>query len=166
MQRFLQRFVLLVAGTLSGFDRLVFKGRLCPLYWPEGMNRLLRANHVLHKEFKQYAKEVTARVVETSGVPQAKAQGRYRYLNSSKIDKEQPPGSSPRNGVARRAWSASWAASSRAGPSTGRPTATAAAPSAASRASACTCTTTTSTRPLAGSTSACRPGSPSRSRSA
>ena len=89
MQRFLQRFALLVAGTLSGFDRLVFKGRLCPLYWPEGMNRLLRANHVLHKEFKQYAKEVTARVVETSGVPQAKVQGRYRYLNSSKIDKEQ-----------------------------------------------------------------------------
>ena len=89
MQRFLQRFALLVAGTLSGFDRLVFKGKLCPLYWPEGMNWLLRANHVAHKEFKQYAKEVTARVVETSGVPQAKAQGRYRYLNSSKIDKEQ-----------------------------------------------------------------------------
>jgi len=89
MQRFLQRFVLLVAGTLSGFDRLVFKGKLCPLYSPEGMNCLLSANHVAHKEFKQYAKEVTARVVETSGVTQAKAQGRYRYLNSSKIDKEQ-----------------------------------------------------------------------------
>jgi hypothetical protein len=89
MQHFLQRFALLVAGVLSGFDRLVFKGRLCPLYWPEGMNCLLSANHVSHKEFKQYAKEVTARVVETAGVPQAKARGRYRYLNSSKIDKEQ-----------------------------------------------------------------------------
>jgi hypothetical protein len=89
MQRFLQRFALLVAGTLSGFDRLVFKGKLCPLYTPEGMNILLRANHVAHKEFKQYAKEVTARVVAASGVTQAKAQGRYRYLNSSKIDKEQ-----------------------------------------------------------------------------
>ena len=52
MQRFLQRFALLVAGTLSGFDRLVFKGKLCPLYGPEGMNCLLRANHVAHKEFK------------------------------------------------------------------------------------------------------------------
>jgi hypothetical protein len=82
MQRFLQRFARLVAGTLSGFDRLVFKGRLCALYSPEGMNCLLRANHVAPKE-------VTARVVETSGVPQAKAQGCYRYLNSSKIDKEQ-----------------------------------------------------------------------------
>jgi hypothetical protein len=89
MQRFLQRFALLVAGTLSGFDRLVFKGKLCPLYSPEGMNWLLRANHVAHKEFKQYAKEVSARVIESSGVPQAQAKGCYRYLNSSNIDKEQ-----------------------------------------------------------------------------
>lgn len=89
MQRFLQRFALLVAGTLSGFDRLVFKGRLCPLYSPDGMNILLRANRVMHKDFKPYAAEVTARVVQAAGVPEAKAQGYYRYLNSSKIDKEQ-----------------------------------------------------------------------------
>jgi hypothetical protein len=91
MQRFLRRFALLVAGTLSGFDRLGFKGKLCPLYWPEGMNWLLRANHVAHKEFKQYAKEVTARVVETSGVSQAKAQGRpeqaaERFRQAVEID--------------------------------------------------------------------------------
>jgi len=89
MKHFLQRFALLVAGVLSGFDRLVFKGKLCSLYSPHGMNWLLRANHVSHKEFKQYAKEVTARVIEASGVSQAQAKGRYRYLNSSKIDKEQ-----------------------------------------------------------------------------
>ena len=89
MHGFLQRFALLVAGVLSGFDRLVFKGKLCALYSPEGMNCLLRANHVAHQEFKQYAKEVTARVLEASGVPQAKARGCYRYLNSSRTDKEQ-----------------------------------------------------------------------------
>jgi hypothetical protein len=89
MQRFLQRFAQLVAGVLSGFDRLVFKGKLCPLYSPEGMNYLLRANHVAHKEFKEYAAAVTARVVQAAGVPQAKEQQYYRYLNSAKIDKEQ-----------------------------------------------------------------------------
>jgi hypothetical protein len=89
MLRFLQRFASLVAGTLSGFDRLVFKGKLCALYSPEGMNILLSANHVSHKEFKEYAKEVTACVIGTSGAPQAKADGCYRYLNSSKINKEQ-----------------------------------------------------------------------------
>ena len=72
MERFLQRFALLVAGTLSGFDRLVLKGRLCPLYSPDGMNILLRANHVMHKDFKRYAAEVTARVVQAAGVNEAK----------------------------------------------------------------------------------------------
>src|SRR5580692_10806247 len=88
MQSFLQRFALLVSGVLSGFDRLVFKGRLCPLYAPEGMNIFLRANGVSHKEFKCYAAAVTQRVLEASGVAQAKSQGLYRYLNSGKIDKE------------------------------------------------------------------------------
>jgi hypothetical protein len=89
MQRFLQRFAVLVAGVLFGFDRLVFKGKLCPLYGPEGMNCLLSANHVAHKQFKEYAAAVTAQVVQAAGVPQAKEQQYYRYLNSSKIDKEQ-----------------------------------------------------------------------------
>ena len=88
MQRFLQRFALLVAGTLSGLDRLVFRGKLCQLYSPQGMNCLLSANHVLYKDYKSYAAEVTAQVIAAAGVPQAKAQGRYRYLPSSKTDKE------------------------------------------------------------------------------
>src|SRR5205085_2712281 len=88
MQRFLQRFALLVAGTLPGLDRLVFRGKLCQLYSPQGMNCLLSANHVLYKDYKSYAAEVTAQVIAAAGVPQAKAQGRYRYLPSSKTDKE------------------------------------------------------------------------------
>src|SRR6059058_4166508 len=89
VQRFLQRFALLVAGALSGFDRLVFKGKLCSLYSPNGMNCLLQANHVTHKDFKCYAAEVTARVVKAAGVPEAKERGIYRYLNSGKINKEE-----------------------------------------------------------------------------
>jgi hypothetical protein len=88
MKSFLQRFALLVAGVLQGFDRLVFKGKLCPLYSPEGMNCLLSANHVLYKDFKNYAFEVTAQVLEASMMSQARAMGRFRYLKSSKIDKE------------------------------------------------------------------------------
>jgi hypothetical protein len=88
MNLFLQRFALLVAGVLQGFDRLVFKGKLCPLYSPEGMNCLLCANRVLYKDFKSYAAEVTGQVIAASGVAEAKAAGRYRYLKSGKIDKE------------------------------------------------------------------------------
>lgn len=88
MCSFLQRFALLIAGVLHGFDRLVFKGKLRALYDPQGMNLLLSANHVRYRDFKEYAAAVTAKVMAASLVPQAKAVGRFRYLNSGKIDKE------------------------------------------------------------------------------
>jgi len=88
MKSFLQRFAVLVAGVLQGFDRLVFKGKLRQLYSPEGMHIVLSANHVLRNDFKSYAAQVTASVLRASLVSQAKALGRFRYLNSSKADKE------------------------------------------------------------------------------
>lgn len=88
MKSFLQRFALLVAGVLHGWDRVVFKGRLCPLYSPDGMHCLLSANRVLYKDFKNYAFQVSADVMAASLVAQARAQERFRYLKSSKIDKE------------------------------------------------------------------------------
>jgi hypothetical protein len=88
MSSFLQRFAVLIAGVLQGFDRLVFRGKLCPLYAPEGMNKLLCANHVRYRDFKEYAAEVTAKVLAASLMSEARALGRFRYLNSGKIDKE------------------------------------------------------------------------------
>jgi hypothetical protein len=62
MKTFLQRFAGLVLGVLSGFDRLVFKGKLRQLYAPEGMNCYLSANHVLYKEFRQHVEGVTQQI--------------------------------------------------------------------------------------------------------
>jgi hypothetical protein len=88
VKTFLQRFGGFVAGILSGFDRLIFKGKLRQLYSPEGMNCYLAANQVLRKEFKEHAKKVTQQVLQASLVDQAKRLQRFRYLNSSQIDKE------------------------------------------------------------------------------
>jgi hypothetical protein len=88
MKNFLQRFAALVSGVLQGFDRLVFKGKLCALYAPDGMNHLLSANHVLIKHFKDYAYEVTEQVFQASLMARAQELGRYRYLKSCKTDKE------------------------------------------------------------------------------
>jgi hypothetical protein len=89
MNAFLLRFGSLVAGILSGFDRLVFKGRLRQLYYPEGMNYYLAANHVLRLEFKEHAQAVTQQVLQASLIDQAKQLQRFRYLNSGQIDKDQ-----------------------------------------------------------------------------
>lgn len=89
MPSFLRRFALLVAGVLQGFDRLVFKGKLRQLYRPEGMHFLLAANHVACVDFKKYSIRVTQQIMEGPCVQQAKQQDRFRYLNSSGVDKEQ-----------------------------------------------------------------------------
>jgi hypothetical protein len=88
MKAFLQRFGAIVLGILSGLDRLVLRGKLCPLYAPEGMNIYLQANGVLRKNFEKHAKEVTAKVLQASLIEHAKKLGRFEYLNSSNIDKD------------------------------------------------------------------------------
>src|ERR1700688_4802645 len=66
MKTFLQRFGAVVLGVLSGFDRLVFNGKLRQLYTPDGMNRYCNANLVRYKEFKEHAKGVTQQVLQAS----------------------------------------------------------------------------------------------------
>jgi hypothetical protein len=88
MASFLQRFALLVAGVLQGFDRLVFKGKFPQLYSPNGMHCLLGVNHIPRVHFKSYAAQITKELLEASWISRAKELGRFRYLNSSRIDKE------------------------------------------------------------------------------
>jgi hypothetical protein len=88
MKAFLQRFASLVSGVVQGFDRLVFRGKLVQLYCPEGMHQLLALNKVHRSDFKSYAATVRSKLLEASAVEEAKAAGRYRYLNSSKVSKE------------------------------------------------------------------------------
>jgi hypothetical protein len=89
VKTFLQRLGGIVLGVLAGFDRLVFKGKMRQLYSPNGMNCYLAANRVLRKEFKAHAKEITDQVMQASLVEHAKSLGRFRYLNSSQLSKEE-----------------------------------------------------------------------------
>lgn len=89
MKAFLQRFGGVVLGILSGFDRLVFKGKLRQLYSPDGMNRYCNANGVLYKEFKEHAKRVTQQILQASLIEPAKKLGRFEYLRSGTIDKDE-----------------------------------------------------------------------------
>ncbi len=89
MKTFLQRFAAVVWGVLSGFDRVVFKGRLPQLYSPQGMNCYASANHVRLLDFKAHAKEVTRQVLAASLVESAKAAGRFQYLGSGRASKDE-----------------------------------------------------------------------------
>lgn len=88
MQEFIAKHQDKIAGTLSGFDRLVFRGHLRSINHPKGMMGYLWANQVLLKNFGDHVEAVTERIKEAS-LAQAKASGRpVIYLNSSQIDKE------------------------------------------------------------------------------
>jgi hypothetical protein len=50
-----------IAGVLSCFDRLIFRGHL-PLSYPRGLEGFLHRQDVLFKDFKVYAPKVAERV--------------------------------------------------------------------------------------------------------
>jgi len=88
MHEFIAKHQDKIAGTLSGFDRLVFRGHLRSIGHPDGMMSYLWTNQVLLKNFGDHVEKVTERLKEAS-LAEAKASGRpLQYLNSSQIDKE------------------------------------------------------------------------------
>ena len=89
MHEFIARFRDKIAATLSGFDRLVFRGTLRSLSFPDGLRHHLHANDVLLKDFGGYVEHVSRQLKEAS-LGQARQMGRpVRYLPSSDVSKEE-----------------------------------------------------------------------------
>jgi len=83
---FLEKHAGSIAGNVSCFDRMIFKGYL-PISWPEGMESFLRREKVLIKDFKRYVTKVSERVVEHAKTVAAEAERPYAYIRG-KLDKE------------------------------------------------------------------------------
>lgn len=54
MNILVKRFSGLFKGVVSGFDRIVFKGMIRPLIYPEGAERFFRRRGVLNKNYKDW----------------------------------------------------------------------------------------------------------------
>ena len=81
MHEFIAKHQGKIAGTLSGFDRLVFRGHLRSITYPQGMMGYLWANRVLLKNFGDHVEAVTERL-KAASLAEAKANGRpVEYLN-------------------------------------------------------------------------------------
>ena len=77
-----------LSGTLSGFDRLVFRGTL----WRNrltGMSGYLWAHGLGAKDFGSHAEQISKRVKEASLAPVLSRGRPVRYLNSGKDNKQQ-----------------------------------------------------------------------------
>ena len=89
MHEFIAKHQDKLTGTLSGFDRLVFRGTLRSIAHDKGMKRYLWANQVLLKDFGSHVERVSSRLKEAS-LAEAEAVGRpVKYLTSSQVSKEE-----------------------------------------------------------------------------
>jgi hypothetical protein len=89
MQEFIAKHRDQIVGTLSGFDRLVFRGTLRSIAYQEGMRRYLWANQVLLKDFGPHVEKVSQRLKEASLAEAVRLGRPVQYLASSQVDKEQ-----------------------------------------------------------------------------
>jgi hypothetical protein len=62
MKAFLLAFASAIHGVLSGFDRIRFRGTQRHLVYPDGLDQLLWREHVLLKNFAEYATATTHRI--------------------------------------------------------------------------------------------------------
>lgn len=89
MREFTAKYNTSIAGVLSGFDRLVFRGSLRKIAYPFGMQGYLWANQVPLTRFGAHVVEISARVKEAALRCVEEAGRPIRYLQSSQESKEE-----------------------------------------------------------------------------
>ena len=88
MNEFVQRHADCVIGTLSGFDRVLFRGTLISLSYVQGMDKFLGSQKVLYKDYGRFAQELSQRLKQHAQ-ELARREGRpFEYLPSSSQRKE------------------------------------------------------------------------------
>jgi hypothetical protein len=88
VEQFLAKHANHVTGTLSGFDRLVFRGTLRMLTHRGGMMHYLHAVRILLKDFAGHAEALTRRLRDASEDLAKRMFRPITYLPSSAINKE------------------------------------------------------------------------------
>jgi hypothetical protein len=89
MHRFTTKYADRLVGTLSGFDRLVFRGTLRRLSFVEGLRGYLSARSVLLKEFGAHAEAVTKRIQRACLAAAQAWETPHVYLASAQTSKEE-----------------------------------------------------------------------------
>jgi len=88
METFLHKYSADVTGVLNGFDRLVLRGTLRKIVYPDGMKGYLHAQGVLLKEFGKHVQRVSTELKEASTGVASENSRQVIYLESSRTSKE------------------------------------------------------------------------------
>jgi hypothetical protein len=88
VERFVKRHEDRIAGIISGFDRVLFRGTLRSISHVRGMNIFLASQHVLYKDFGAFVHRLTSQIKAHAENIALKHGRPLQYLTSSKIRKE------------------------------------------------------------------------------
>lgn len=90
MKKFIERFSNLVKGTITGFDRIVFKGFILPLMSANGAMQFCRGKRILNKNYKSWMMEQSASIIKAADEYGKKHCGRkVIHLPTWRIRKEE-----------------------------------------------------------------------------
>jgi hypothetical protein len=89
MNALVDRFGGLVKAVISGFDRIVFKGRILPLLCEEKVESFCNSNRILNKDYKAWMVAQSAALVQSVNEYAVRESGHpVTHLSSYRIDKD------------------------------------------------------------------------------
>jgi hypothetical protein len=88
MERFLKKYQDSVRGTISGFDRVLFRGTLRSISHVKGLEIFLSSQHVLHENFGQFVQGLSSKIKMHAEEVGQKLGRPVLYLNSPDASKE------------------------------------------------------------------------------
>ena len=77
-----------VMGVLEGFDRVVFRGTLSSIAYPDGMGRFIGSRKVLYKEYGSFAQKLSDRLKRHAQQVAQRAGRPFEYVASPSASKE------------------------------------------------------------------------------
>jgi len=89
VERFFNKYHDRIIGVLSGADRVLFRGVLRSLSYASGLEIFLSSVHVLHKDFGDYAAEISEQLKQHAQKVAEQEQRPYQYLESPRVSKEE-----------------------------------------------------------------------------
>jgi hypothetical protein len=89
MERFLMQHEDRIKGSISGFDRVLFRGTLLALSHCQGLARFLSSQSVLYRDFKTYAQALSKQLKEHAEAMAQHAGRPLQYVNSAQRSKEE-----------------------------------------------------------------------------
>src|SRR5512144_679677 len=98
MREFLAKHVATITGTLSCFDRLLFKGHL-PLGYPHAMEEFLCHRGILFKDLKPFVLKQAERLKVHARAVAEKAARPYEYFESPVRKDQRARGIAARDGI-------------------------------------------------------------------